>query len=124
MLGYLIVTGILFFIVGLRALLSPVSAVAEPFLLQADSPDAKNYIRSGAGGVTLASSAVILGAVFYPRLAEPAMILCIVFLGGLVAGRLFSRAVDGNPGPPAWLAMFFELIGFVSGVYWYVDGFV
>lgn len=103
MTAYLAVTGFVFLIVGLRALLQPVVAMAEPYSLAAETVDAKNYLRSGAGGVTLACAMVLLA---------------VAILGGLVLGRLFSLAVDGSPGPTSWVSGGVELPGLVSGLYW------
>lgn len=45
--GYLLRTGALFALVGLRALLKPVEAVAMLYAMEAGSVDARNYLRSG-----------------------------------------------------------------------------
>ncbi len=118
MTAYLAVTGFVFLIVGLRALLQPVVAVAEPYSLAAETVDAKHYLRSGAGGVTLACAAVLLAGAFISDLTFTATVLAVTILGGLVLGRLFSVAVDGSPGPTPWVSGGVELLGLVSGLYW------
>jgi hypothetical protein len=118
MSGYLIVTGILFLIVGLRALLKPIEAVATPYELQGESIDARHYLRSGTGGVTIACGAVMVAGGFMPSLEFAALVLPITVLGGLLGGRLFSLVVDGSPGFVAWMSAVFELLGLVMGVYW------
>ncbi len=116
--GYFVVTGLLFLLVGLRALLNPIAAVATPYSLTADSVDAKNYLRSGAGGVAIACGGVFLAAVFVPSLAFAALVVAVTLLGGLVSGRLFSLAVDGQPGITPWIAGAAECLGLVMGLYW------
>lgn len=118
MTGYLIVTGILFLIVGLRALIKPIEAVATPYELQGESTDAKHYLRSGAGGVTIACGTVMLVGVFVPALELAALVVPVTVLGGLLFGRAVSLALDGSPGVVAWVSAVFELIGFVLGAYW------
>lgn len=118
MTGYLLVTGILFLLFGLRALLNPIDAVATPYSLGADNVDAKNYLRSGAGGVTIASAAVMIAGAFMPALALSGVILAVVILGGLVFGRIVSRVLDGSPGVVAWVSGILELIGASVGGYW------
>ncbi len=121
MLGYLFINGLIFLIVGLRALLKPTEAVAIPYSLEGHHVDAKNYLRSAAGGVTIACALVQLAAPFYQPLQLPALVLVVTVLGGLVAGRLFSMIVDGVPGLVPLISGSLELVGFVLGVYWLHD---
>ncbi len=116
--GYLIVTGGLFVLVGLRALLKPVEAVAMLYALEANTVDAKNYLRSGAGGVAISSGLTMIIAVFVPQLAFAALMIAVVILGGLVFGRLVSLLLDGNPSVIPWIAGVIELLGLASGTYW------
>lgn len=118
MIGYLIVTGIIFLLVGLRALLKPIEAVATPYELQGESTDAKHYLRSGAGGVTIACGAVMVAGGFMPALALAALVLPVTVLGGLLFGRFVSLVLDGSPGLVAWVSAVLELIGFGLGLYW------
>lgn len=118
MTGYLIVTGILFLIVGLRALFNPIDAIATPYSLSADNVDAKNYLRSGAGGVTIACAVVLIAGGFIAALSLPAVVLSVAVLGGLVFGRLASMVLDGSPGLVAWISGLLELFGALMGAYW------
>lgn len=118
MIGYLVVTGILFLIVGLRALLKPIEAVAIPFELRGESTDAKHYLRSGAGGVTIACGAVMVAGVFMPALELAALVVPVTVLGGLLFGRVVSLVLDGSPGVVAWISALFELMGFGFGLFW------
>lgn len=116
--GYLIINGLIFLIVGFRALLNPIGAVAEPYSLQADHVDGRNYLRSGAGGVTVAAGAVLLAAPFVPPLDFAALLLAVTLFAGLVFGRLVSLVLDGSPGPTPWIAGTIELVGLLFGAYW------
>lgn len=118
MTGYLFVNGVIFLIVGLRALFKPLEAVADPYGLTAEGVDAKNYLRSGAGGVAIAAGAVQIAGVFLPVLALPALVMVVTMLGGLVVGRLISVALDGNPGLVPWISGALETLGLVLGGYW------
>lgn len=118
MFFYLVITGVIFLIVGVRALLKPVEAVAIPYSLTGNNVDAKNYLRSGAGGVAIAAGALITAGAFVPTLTLSGAMVSVVILGGLVLGRLFSVAVDGNPGIVPWISGMFELLGLLSGLYW------
>ena len=118
MTAYLVINGILFLVVGLRALLKPVDAVAEPFDLKVEGVDGLNYLRSGAGGVAIACGGVILAGGFVPALAFSGVVLCVTVLGGLVAGRLFSWAVDGQPGAFPIFSGLLEALGLGFGVFW------
>lgn len=113
--SYLIVTGGVFLVVGLRALLKPVEAVAVPFELNPQGVDAMNYLRSGTGGVTIACGALMIAAVFVPALEFTAVVLAVTVLGGLLFGRAYSLIADGSPGLVPWFSAGFEALGFVSG---------
>ena len=120
MYGFLFVNGLIFLIVGLRALLKPDDAVAVPYGLTVEGIDARNYLRASAGGVTIVAGAVQILGVVMPEFAVPALVMVVTLLGGLVAGRLFSLIIDGNPGIVPWVAGFFESVGLGLGAYWLV----
>lgn len=120
MTGYLVVTGLLFLAMGLRALFKPIDTVAVPYGLVADEVDARNYLRSGAGGVAIACGLVLMLAAIFDELALAALVTVVTVLGGLVAGRLFSLVADGKPGPTPWIAGAFEAVGLGFGVFWLV----
>ena len=115
---FLGINGSIFLIVGLRGLLSPIDTVAVPFGLQVSGIDGKNYLRSGTGGVSAAGGILLLAAIWIPKLHLAAVVLVVTMLGGLVAGRLYSRVVDGSPGMIPWISGFFELLGLAFGVGW------
>ena len=118
MFFYLVITGLIFVIVGLRGLLQPEAAIAIPYSLDASSVDARNYLRSGAGGVAIAAGGVIVAGAFVPALMLSAAIIAVTILGGLVFGRVVSLSLDGTPGVVPWVSGFFELLGLISGAYW------
>lgn len=118
MLGFLVITGIIFVLVGLRALLKPVEAVAEPFGLQATGTDALNHLRSSSGGVTIVAGLVAIGTLFSATLTLPALILMNVLLGGLFVGRLYSVLVDGKPSLAIWIAWGLEVFGLIQALLW------
>ena len=84
MTAYLLVTGSIFLFFGLGALFKPIETIAFPYSLNADSVDAKNYLRSGAGG-----SVHRCGIHSAARVLRPA-------IGGRAHGRLAVRT-DGQP---------------------------
>lgn len=118
MFFYLVITGILFLIVGFRSLLSPLQAVALPYSLGANHVDAKNYLRSAAGGVAITAGGLIVAGAFIPALTLSAALICVTILGGLVLGRIVSLLLDGNPGVVPWISGFFEMLGLINGAYW------
>ena len=115
---FLGINGVAFLIVGLRGLFTPIAAVAEPFGIEAKGVDAKNYLRSGTGGVSTAGGMVLLLAMWTPKLQLPAVVMVVTMLGGLLAGRAYSLVVDGAPGAVPWISGFFESLGLLFGVLW------
>lgn len=118
MSGYLFINGVLFALFGLRCLLQPVEGVAVPYSLVADSIDARSYLRASAGGVSLASGALMLAAVWFYKLALPALILSVVVFAGLALGRAVSWVSDGAPGLVPRVAGVLELLGLGFGAFW------
>lgn len=118
MFFYLLITGLIFLVVGLRALLKPVEAVAIPYSLTGNNVDAKNYLRSAAGGVAIAAAALMIVGAFVPTFTLSGALVSVTILGGLVFGRVVSVLLDGSPGVVPWVSGFFELLGLVSGLYW------
>jgi hypothetical protein len=118
MFFYLLITGLIFLVVGLRALLKPVEAVAIPYALTGNNVDAKNYLRSAAGGVAIAAAALMIVGAFVPTFTLSGALVSVTILGGLVFGRVVSVLLDGSPGVVPWVSGFFELLGLVSGLYW------
>lgn len=118
MLGFLVITGFIFVLVGLRSLLKPVAAVAAPFGLQVEGVDGLNHLRASSGGVTIVAGLVAMATLFSATLMLPALILLNVLLGGLFLGRLYSLVVDGKPGALIWFSWGFEVFGLVQALSW------
>lgn len=116
--AYLLITGGLFALVGLRALLSPIAAVATPFGFAADGADTRHFIRSGTGGATLGLGLAMIAGGLLPAYALAGVVVGVAALGGLLFGRLFSLFADGIPGWPARISALFEALGLASGLYW------
>lgn len=117
--GYLRVNGTIFLIIGLRCLVSPVEAVAIPYSLQADSTDARNYLRASAGGFTVAAGILLMAGGFSAHYAFAALMLALTLFAGLVFGRIVSLIVDGKPGMIPFIAGALELLGLLFGGYWF-----
>ena len=92
--------------------------MAIPFSLGVDDVDAKSFIRSGAGGVTVACAAVLIAGAFVESLSYAALVLAITIMGGLVFGRMMSWRLDGKPGMFTMISGGGEALGFVFGVFW------
>ncbi len=119
MVGYLWFNGAIFLIIGLRCLVSPVEAVAIPYSMQADSRDARNYLRASAGGVTVAAGLLLFAGGFFAKYTFAALMLAITLFAGLVFGRLVSLLVDGKPSVIPFIAGSLELLGLLFGIYWF-----
>lgn len=89
-----------------------------PNSLGAEDIDAKNYLRAGAGGVTVACAVVMIAGAFVQSLAFAALVLALTVMGGLVFGRIVSWAIDGRPGMFPMISGVGEALGFVFGLYW------
>ena len=118
---YLGLTGVIFVVIGLRALFSPQAAVAEPFSIIVDSVDAKNFIRAGTGSVTLCFGVLFLTAIFYERFQFTALVSSTLIMGGLIIGRIVSLSYDGKPGRLLQFSLGGEALGFISGLYWLLN---
>ena len=98
---YLGLTGALFVIFGLTGLVQPIPMLAG-FGYEVSGPHALIESRAMYGGVFIAAGALMLAALFKTSLVTPALWFAVVYLGGLVAGRLVSVAVDGSPAGYFW----------------------
>lgn len=118
MIGFLLVTGLIFVAVGLRALYDPVGALTESFGMQLVGVSAMNHARASAGGVALVIGLYMLASLKYVRLSTGALAACALVLGGLVFGRCISFFVDGSPSITVWVSFSLEFFGFVQAVHW------
>jgi len=115
---FLFITGLIFVIVGLRALIDPVHAVAEFFGFSVQGVNGMNQLRASAGGVAAACGAYMIAACFRPKWTYAALAVTALVLGGLVSGRIFSVIADGMPGTIVITSFALEFFGFVQAVYW------
>ena len=98
---YLGLTGALFLIFGLIGLIQPILMLAG-FGVEVAGPHALIESRAMYGGVFIAAGALMLAALFKASLVTPALWFAVIYLGGLIAGRLVSVAVDGAPAGYFW----------------------
>lgn len=100
--------------VGAPGLLRP-ALLLEPVGVALEGPDASSEARALYGGLHLALGGLYLIAVVRPRLHRPLLGLWTLLVGGLVAGRLVSLAVDGPPLGLARVLLALEVLGLAAG---------
>lgn len=115
---FLFITGVIFLIVGLRALIDPVHAVAEFFGFSVQSVNGMNQLRASAGGVTVLCGAYMIASCFRPKWTYAALAVTTLVLGGLVFGRIVSLFADGLPGTTIYVSFALELFGLVQAAFW------
>ena len=115
---FLFITGAIFLIVGLRALVDPVHAVAEYFGFVVQGVDGLNQLRASAGGVTVLCGAYMIASCFREKWTYAALAVTALVLGGLVLGRIVSLAIDGLPDAKIYTSFALELFGLVQAIYW------
>lgn len=110
--GLLLLVGAIFAAIGLLGLYSPVD-VASAFGLQAPSVGAKSEVRAVFGGVYLLFGLYFLWAAFQVSLRRAALRVSMLFLGGLVLGRVISLFADGiTVNPWIWVFGMLEIVLF------------
>jgi hypothetical protein len=121
--GYLLITGLIFVLLGLYTLADPQGAVNAGGLgFQLETVAAYSQMRGAGGGVTLAVGLMLMAAVTRASLERPALWAVALVLGGLEAGRLVSLLVDGVPPPNVAVGMLFENLGLWQAIYWLTEG--
>ena len=115
---YLMITGVIFCIIGLSSLLDPVAALSTTLGIQLQTVDAFSQLRGTAGGVTLAAGAFLVCSPMRPQLRQTALWLLIIVLGGLECGRLLSLCLDGLPGKRILFSASAEVFGLLQAIYW------
>ncbi|WP_158595820.1 DUF4345 family protein [Oleomonas cavernae] len=115
--GFLIITGIIIVLVGLRPIFSPVAA-SLPFGIELNSVNARNQTRASAGGVAVAAGILVTAAAAVPVLILPALVLVAVLTAGLTLGRLISFVTDGRPTTLIWVSFGAELLGLAQSIFW------
>lgn len=108
--GFLLLVGAIFGAVGFMALYSPVDVVS-PVGLQPTSIGARNEVRATFGGVYLFFGLYFLWSAFQSMQRRGGLIAAILFLGGLVFGRVASLFIDGvTVNPWIWVFGILEVV--------------
>jgi hypothetical protein len=106
----LFVSGLALLLVGTNGLIEPRTLLA-PLGILLPSPSALNEARANYGGMHVGMGLFFMTAAFRPALRVAALMVAIVFMGGLFAGRVVSTLVDGAPDPFVGLLFASELGG-------------
>ncbi len=115
---FLAITGFIFAVVGLYALLDPVAAVASTVGFQLEGVNSYNQLRASAGAVPFVVGLFMMASVKRSAWAIPALWSVSLILGGLVMGRAISILIDGIPGNSNLTMMGLEAFGFIQAVFW------
>jgi hypothetical protein len=98
-----------FFGMGVYALAWPegiVRLVGTPSLTTAG----RSEVRAVYGGFGLAIAAVLLLGLRSPEIARGIFLTVAMALGGMAAGRVVSRGIDGEAGPNVRLFLVLEVV--------------
>ena len=91
---FLVLIGLAFLNVGIQAFINPQS-VMDFVGVVLDNVSARNSIRAYYGGVNVAFGLFLLFGAF--KMQREALILCFLYGGGFVVGRIYSILVEGTP---------------------------
>jgi hypothetical protein len=108
----LIAVAMFFLAMGIYALLAP-AALARPFRITIDTPEARSEIRAVYGGFGIAVAAVLIVAALNVGGLRTGMVVTVAAaLAGMALGRLLSRLAD-KPTPfyPIWFYFCVEAVG-------------
>ena len=103
----LALVGSFFFVMGTLALAAP-ARFARPLGLDVLDRDGRNEIRGVYGGYGVAMAGCCAIAFVNPALRAGIVSAVAAALLGMVAGRLWSVAVDRGAGKIMWAALFVE----------------
>ena len=90
-------SGLALLVVGWIGLSAPADLM-EPLGIPLDGPSAHNEIRSAYGGMHVGLGLFLVATALRPSLRAVGLWVNLCIMGGLVAGRLASFAIDGAPG--------------------------
>ena len=90
--GFILLVSIIFFTVGLGALLAP-ETVMSYLDVEAVTDSAKNSIRSIYGGMNLALGLFLFYGAAYLR--KTSLALIALYMVGFLIGRIYSFVIDG-----------------------------
>ena len=114
----LVISALLFGYIAVNAIFNPNAAHNAGWLrLNAHS---QNEFIANYGGMHVAFSAISIAGLFRDSLKPVALWMLGLVCGGLLAGRLWSLVVDGNPGGFAIALIILEAVaaGFAFGLLW------
>jgi hypothetical protein len=108
----IIVIGVFFLAMGVYGLAAP-AALARPFRIRVDEPEAKSEIRAVYGGFGVAIAMLLGVAAFDADGIRTGVVITVgVALAGMAFGRLVSRLVDGPTAfYPIWFYFVVEAVG-------------
>lgn len=78
---------------------------------------ASNEIRSIYGGMHFSFGCMMLAGALISGLTRHALWFCAAFLGGLVAGRVSSLLLDGQPNTLANQLLVFESLALIAAAF-------
>jgi ABC-type sugar transport system permease subunit len=109
---FLVLVGFVFTGLGMYNLVLPVVGVSifEIELLNASS---MNEIRANYDGMHLFLGLFLIYGAFNTNIQRTALLVVVVFIGGLVLGLITSLIIDGSPNEAVWTLFFVEAVGFL-----------
>ncbi len=106
---FLVLNAIAFMLIGIKTTIDPVASLASQDL-SPQSITAANELRSIYGGMHFTFGCMMLAGALMASLTRHALWFCAAFLGGLVAGRLSSLILDGQPNDFVMFLLVFESV--------------
>ncbi len=114
--AFLALAGLVFLAVGLPGVVDPEALLGRVGIVL-PAVDALNEARAMYGGMQLAIAGLFLAGALRPGLWRPLLQLWLLLVGGLVAGRFVSIAVDGPPVGFARVLLGLEIAGAAAGLW-------
>ena len=93
---FLLLSGLVFILIGVNTFRDPVAAMAG-VELGVQSINALNEVRANYGGMQMGIGLLLVSAALMTWLTRPALLALSLVTGGLVVGRLMSIMIDGMP---------------------------
>ena len=113
---FLILNAVAFMFIGINTTLDPGAAMAA-LDLSPRTVTASNEIRSISGGKHFSFGCMMLAGALISGLTRHALWFCAAFLGGLVAGRVSSLLLDGQPNTLANQLLVFESLALIAAAF-------
>ncbi len=109
----LVITGVLFALMGVGSLVAPTKVTAQ-FGLPELNRDMRNEIRGVYGGFGLAIGAALFIAALHPELRSGIALTVALAVGGMAGGRGVSAIIDRGISRAPLLYMALELVGMAA----------